>query len=245
MTLKHFAGLNLTKRFLLIATLAVAIIAAISVVPEMQRMVPPAHASNPAGLDGSFVVQASGTAYFYTPTGTTGTTEVLHYTMAGSATFSKDKNTAVNLTLNLGGEDDYSSQGEYDELICYLTAPGDLFYTPGSGSTPAMLTVTYQSGDTCGNPAGIGNTGIGPGNGGVSESNNGLGKQIPFNFYPTFPKGGLIISNYTYLTLGGNVGGSYPNAWSDSGSSYAGVPNAYSHPIYGMSVTGQLTPAVP
>ena len=89
--------------------------------------------------------------------------------MAGSASFSRGNNTAVNLTLNLGGEDDYSSEGEYNELICYLTLPGDLFYTPGSGSTPAKLTVTYQAGDTCGNPNGVSNTGVGTGNGGVAR----------------------------------------------------------------------------
>ena len=237
MILKHLAGLNLYKRILLIAVSTVVIVAVISVVPGMKRMVVPAHASGVYWLNGSFVVQSSGTAYFYTALGNNGTTEVLHFTMAGTATFNYGTNTAVNLTLNLGGEDDNSSQGEYNELICYLTVPGDLIYTPASGSTPAMLTVTYQNGDTCGNPAGINNTGIGLGNGGVSE----LGKQIAFNFYPT-SNGGVIISNYTYLTTGGAVGGNYPKGWIDSGSYYGGGTG--SHVVYGLSVTGQLTPAL-
>jgi len=236
MTLKRFAGLTLKKRFLLIAALTVAIVVAISVVPEMQRMVTPAHASNLTSLNGSYVVQASGTASFYTAT--FGATEVLHFTMAGSATFSQGTNTAVNLTLNLGGEDDNSTQGEYNELVCYLTVPGDLFYTPGSVGTPAMLTVTYQGGDKCGNPAGVSNTGIG--DGGVSEAGN----LIPFNFYPT-PPGGLIVSNYTYLTNGATVGtcpagACYPHGWIDSGSTYGGGTG--SHVVYAFSVTGQLTP---
>ncbi len=167
MTLKRFAGLNLDKRFLVIAAFAVAIVAAISVIPDMQRMVAPAHAQLFLPLNGSYAVQASGTAYFYTATN--GQTEVLHYTMAGSAIFADSRNIGVNLTLNLGGEDDYSSFGDYNELICYLTVPGDLFYTPSSGSTPALLTVTYQAGDTCGNPNGVSNTGVGTGNGGVAR----------------------------------------------------------------------------
>jgi hypothetical protein len=191
----------------------------------------------PFNLNGSFVVQAGGTAYFYNPTGTYGATEVLHFTMAGSASFSRGNNTAVNLTLNLGGEDDSSSSGEYNELICYLTQPGDLFYTAGSGSTPATLTVTYQAGDTCGNPNGVSNTGIGSGNGGVSEAGN----WIPFNFYPSLT-GGLIVSNYTYLTSGGTVSATYPHGWIDSGS-FGSPPNGTgSHVAYGFSVTGQLTP---
>jgi hypothetical protein len=189
------------------------------------------------GFTGSYVVQANGTGYFYNPTGTYGQTEVLHFAVAGSATFKNGKNTAVNLTLNLGGEDDYSSAGEYNELICYLTQPGDLFYTAGSGNTPALLTITYQNGDTCGNPDGVGNTGVGPGNGGVSE----YGNLIPFNFYPNW-NGGVIVSNYTYLTNGGTVSPSYPHGWIDSGS-YGTPPNGTgSHVAYGFSVTGQLTP---
>src|ERR1700677_3157904 len=127
MTLKRLAGLNLNKRLLLIAAVAVAIVAAVSVIPDMQRMVAPTHAQSLPALNGAYVVQASGTAYFFTATN--GTTEVLHYTMGGTATFADTKNIAVNLTLNLGGEDDNSSQGEYNELICHLTVPGDLFYT--------------------------------------------------------------------------------------------------------------------
>jgi hypothetical protein len=234
MILKHFAGLNLNKRFLPIAACAVAIIAAVSVIPQMQRMMAPTHAQSNPPMNGSYVVQASGTAYFYTTTN--GTTEVLHYTMGGSASFADGKNTGVNLTLNLGGEDDNSSQGEYNELICYLTVPGDLFYTASSGSTPGTLTVTYQNGDRCGNPAGINNTGIGPGNGGVSE----LGKWIPFNFYPSGSKGGIIVSNYDYLTTGGTSSANYPKGWIDSGSYYG--DGTGSHVAYGFSVTGQLTP---
>jgi hypothetical protein len=193
--------------------------------------------TSPPSLSGGFVVQASGTAHFYNPTDVYGSTEVLHFTIAGSASFSRGNNTAVNLTLNLGGEDDYSSEGEYNELICYLTQPGDLFYTAGSGSTPAKLTVTYQAGDTCGNPNGVSNTGIGTGNGGVSEAGN----WIPFNFYPS-STGGLIVSNYTYLTSGGTVSASYPHGWVDSGS-FGSPPNGTgSHVAYGFSVTGQLTP---
>lgn len=86
--------------------------------------------------------------------------------MGGTASFANSSNIGVNLTLNLGGEDDNSTQGEYNELICYLTEPGDLFYTASSGSAPAMLTVTYHNGDQCGNPAGISNSGIGRGTGG-------------------------------------------------------------------------------
>ncbi len=194
----------------------------------------------PQNLTGSFVVQAGGTAYFTNPTNVYGMTEVLHFTMAGSATFDRHgNNSAVNLTLNLGGEDDYSSAGGYNELICYLTQPGDLFYTAGSGSTPATLTVTYQAGDTCGNPNGLGNTGLGSGNGGVSE----LGNLIPFNFYPSLT-GGLIVSNYTSYTNGGAGGNNYPHGWIDSGSTYQSPPNGSgSHVAYGFSVTGQLTPA--
>ncbi len=233
MTLKRFAGLNLDKRFLVIAAFAVAIVAAISVIPDMQRMVAPAHAQLFLPLNGSYAVQASGTAYFYTATN--GQTEVLHYTMAGSAIFADSRNIGVNLTLNLGGEDDYSSFGDYNELICYLTVPGDLFYTPSSGSTPALLTVTYHNGDQCGNPAGVAASGIGPGNGGVSE----LGKLIPFNFYPS-ANGGVIVSNYTYLTTGGTLSANYPKGWIDSGSYGTG-----SHVAYGFSATGQLTLAAP
>jgi hypothetical protein len=193
-------------------------------------------------LNGSFVLQASGTAYFYNPTGVYGATEVLHFAMAGSVSFAGAKSTSVNLTLNLGGEDDSSSAGEYNELICYLTQPGDLFYTAGSGSTPATLTVTYQAGDTCGNPSGVNNTGIGLGNGGVSEAGN----LIPFNFYPS-STGGLIVSNYTYITNGGGSLGpaNYPHDWIDSGS-FGSPPNGTgSHVAYGFSVTGQLTPTFP
>lgn len=233
MTLKLFAGLKLNKRFLLIGAFAVAIVAAISVIPDMQRMVAPTHAQSFPPLNGAYVVQASGTAYFYTVAN--GSTEVLHYTMGGTASFADTKNIGVNITLNLGGEDDNSTQGEYNELVCYLTEPGDLFYTANSGGTPAMLTVTYHNGDQCGNPAGINNTGIGLGNGGVSE----LGKWIPFNFYPSSAKGGVIVSNYSYLTTGGTSSANYPKGWIDSGSSYGGGTG--SHVAYGFSVTGQLT----
>jgi hypothetical protein len=197
------------------------------------------------GLTGTFLVQASGTAYFAPPfvngVAQNGVTEVLHFTMAGTATFLNGSNTAANLTLNLGGEDDYSTQGEYNPLICYLTQPGDLFYTAGSGSTPATLTVTYNAGDTCGGPNGVSNTGLG--NGGISEAN----KWIPFNFYPNSPlpaTGGAIVSNYTYLTSGGSSTSpaSYPHGWIDSGSTFGGGTG--SHVAYGFSVTGQLTPLV-
>src|SRR5271167_550542 len=48
----------------------------------------PAQSAPPSPpLGGSYVVQASGTAYFYT--NTNGQTEVLHFTMAGSASFDK------------------------------------------------------------------------------------------------------------------------------------------------------------
>ena len=243
MSLKRFAGLSWNKRLLLIAAFAVAIVAAVSTVPPLQRMLGRAYAqTSPAlYLNGNVVVQASGTVFFYTPAGANGTTEVLHVTMAGSAYFVEGTNTATNLILNLGGEDDYSSDGEYNELICYLTQPGDLFYTPiASNGAPAMLTVTYHNGDKCGNPAGISNSGIGPGNGGVSE----MGKVIPFNFYPTAPgggtngPGGVIISNYDYLTTGGTISGNYPNGWNDGGSSFA----SGTHVAYGFSVTGQVTP---
>jgi hypothetical protein len=233
MTLKRCAGLNLNKRFLLIAAFAVAIVAAIAVIPDMQRMVAPTHAQSFPPLNGSYVVQASGTAYFYTVTN--GSTEVLHYTMGGTASFADSTNIGAHLTLNLGGEDDNSSQGEYNELICYLTAPGDLFYTAPTATAPAMLTVTYHNGDQCGNPAGINNSGIGPGNGGVSE----FGKWIPFNFYPSSSKGGVIVSNYDYLTTGGASSANYPKGWIDSGSSFGGGTG--SHVAYGFSVTGQLT----
>lgn len=228
--------LNLNKRFLLIAATAVAIVAAVSVIPQMPLMVAPTHAQSSAP-NGNYVVQASGTAYFFTMTN--GSTEVLHYTMAGSASFTNGTNRAVNLTLNLGGEDDNSSQGEYNELVCYLTVPGDLFYNSGGGNGPATLTVTYHNGDMCGNPAGINNTGIGPGNGGVSE----LGNWIPFNYYPSSSTGGLIVSNYTYLTSGGTSFGNYPHGWIDSGSIFGG--GSGSHVAYGFSATGQLTPYTP
>jgi hypothetical protein len=193
------------------------------------------------GLNGNFLVQTSGTAYFFNPTGVFGATEVLHFTMTGSVSFAGGNNTAANLTLNLGGESDSSSAGEYNELICYLTQPGDLFYTAGSGNTPATLTVTYQTGDTCGNPSGVNNTGIGPGNGGVSEAGN----LIPFNFYPN-SVGGVLISNYTYITNGGGALGpaNYPHGWIDSGA-FGTPPNGTgSHVAYGFSVTGQLTPVL-
>lgn len=64
MTLKRVGGLNLSKRFLLIAAFAVAIVATISVIPDMQRMVAPAHAQSFPPLNGNYVVQASGTAIF-------------------------------------------------------------------------------------------------------------------------------------------------------------------------------------
>jgi hypothetical protein len=207
----------------------------------------PARAASP--LTGSFLVQASGTAYFFTcqtpPTPTNescadvipgspnyssgqGTTEVLHFTMAGSATFANGLNTSVNLTLNLGGEDDNSTNAASDsnELICYLTQPGDLIYTAATGSTPAMLTVTYNynngNGDTCNGPNNLPS-------GGVYEQ----GDVIPFNFYPSSnlpSSGGVIISNYSLSTTGGGA-----NGWKDGG-----YPD--SHVIVGMSATGQVTP---
>ncbi|HTY55843.1 MAG TPA: hypothetical protein VMB26_11605 [Candidatus Binataceae bacterium] len=199
-------------------------------------------AARAAGLGGNYVVQASGTAYFFTcqssdvsctsyPLFGQGTTEVLHFTMAGSASFVNGKNTAVNLTLNLGGEDDNSTQAQNDtnELICYLNQPGDLFYTPAAGNSPAMLTVTYQynngKGDKCIGPNGLPV-------GGVYEQ----GDVLPFNFYPYGPatSGGVLISNYTYLTTGGTNIGSNPNGWKDGG-----YPD--SHVVTGLSVSGQLT----
>jgi hypothetical protein len=186
-------------------------------------------AARAAGLSGNFVVQASGTAYFYTSPQTTagqGTTEVLHFSMAGAVSYSNGKNTAANLTLNLGGGDDNSTDAINDtnELTCYLTQPGDLFYTAGTGSTPAMLTVTYQNGDNCAGPNGLPT-------GGVYEG----GDIIPFNFYSLSPStsGGVIVSNYTYLTNGGTVIANYPHGWKDGG-----YPD--SHVIYGMSATGQV-----
>jgi hypothetical protein len=193
----------------------------------------PARAARPApNLTGSFLVQASGTAYFYTSPQTSagqGTTEVLHFTMAGSATFVNGSNSAVNLTLNLGGGDDNSTDAVNDtnELICYLTQPGDLFSTAGTGSTPPMLTVTYNDGDTCAGPNGLPT-------GGVYEG----GDIIPFNFYPYSPTtGGVIVGNYTYITNGGLSLGvaNYPHGWKDGG-----YPN--SHVMYGLSATGQVTP---
>jgi hypothetical protein len=188
---------------------------------------------------GTFLVQAGGTAHFFTcqssdvscaayPLYGQGTTEVLHFTMAGSATFKNGTNTAVNLTLNLGGEDDNSTNAASDsnELICYLTQPGDLFYTAATGSTPAMLTVTYQynygKGDSCIGPNGLPT-------GGVYEQ----GDVIPFNFYPNslIPgTAGVIISNYTLATTGNGS-----NGWKDGG-----YPD--SHVISGMSANGQVTP---
>lgn len=185
----------------------------------------PARASS---LGGNFVVQASGTAYFFT-SGGQGSTEVLHFAMAGSASFINGKNTAVNITLNLGGEDDNSTDAAHDtnELICYLTQPGDLFYTAGTSGTPAMLTITYQTGDNCAGPNGLPV-------GGVYEG----GDIIPFNFYPYGPTmtGGVIVGNYTYITNGGLSLGiaNYPHGWKD-----AGYPD--SHVMYGLSATGQLT----
>jgi hypothetical protein len=211
----------------------------------------PARATPPYNLTGSFVVQASGTAYFFTcqtastscstyPLFGQGTTEVLHFTMAGSATFINGSNSAVNLTLNLGGEDDNSTDAANDvnELICYLTQPGDLFYTAGTSAAPPMLTVTYHSGDTCIGPNGLPT-------GGVSEA----GDIIPFNFYPYLPlpaspypapaTGGVIVSNYTYLTTTPSgttpVIGSNPQGWKDGGYPDSDV-------ISGVSATGQVTP---
>ena len=236
MNLKRFAGPALSKRFLVIAASAAAMVAAISVVPEMQRMLAPTHASNPTGLNGTFVVQASGTAYFnpYQSDQPVLGTEVLHFTMAGVATYSNGSNTAANLTLNLGGEDDASSNAGYNELICYLTEPGDLFYTAGSATAPATLTVTYHAGDQCGNPNGLGNTGIGPnGGGGVSEA----GKTITFNLYPGTSPAGVIVSNYTSYTSGSSGGNNYAQGWIDSGAYGEG-----SNVAYGFSVVGNIQP---
>jgi hypothetical protein len=67
-----------------------------------------------------------------------------------------------------------------------------------------------------------------------------LGKWIPFNFYPSGPQGGIIVSNYDYLTTGGASSANYPKGWIDSGSYYGGGTG--SHVAYGFSVIGQLTP---
>src|SRR5579862_783894 len=104
MTLKRLATSNFNKHLLLIAASAVAIVAVISVVPNMQRMVAPAHAQttySPWSVTGTYVVQASGTVFFYTPAGQNGTTEVLHYTMGGTASFANGYNLTTNLTVNL------------------------------------------------------------------------------------------------------------------------------------------------
>jgi hypothetical protein len=91
-----------------------------------------------SGLNGSFLVQASGTAYFpymegFPPGASTNSQEVLHFTMAGSATFKGGTNTAVNLTLNLGTVSTYENTTGYwdsNDVICYLNAPGDLITLP-------------------------------------------------------------------------------------------------------------------
>ncbi|HUN58794.1 MAG TPA: hypothetical protein VMU41_11810 [Candidatus Binataceae bacterium] len=193
--------------------------------------------SAPASFNGNYLVQASGTVYYPyigdAPQGVSANTQqAQHFSMAGSASFMNGNNTAVNLTLNLGGASVYEGTSSFwsqsgNDVICYLTTPGDLVYTPGSGTTPAMLTVTSVGGnDTCGQPSGEG-------------VNSEVGKVIPFNFYPySLPTtGGLIVSNYTHITTGGGSlpPGSYPNAFIDS----------YGNPAYDYSVTGQLTPALP
>jgi hypothetical protein len=183
-----------------------------------------------SGLNGTYLVQASGTAYFpymegYPPGASQNSQEVLHFTVAGTATFKGGTNTAVSLTLNLGGDSTYGGTTSYwpgNDVICYLNAPGDLFYTPGSGSTPAMLTITSTSytADSCGAPNGL-------------LVNSEVGKVIPFNFYPSL-SGGLIVSNYTYATTGGATAPNYPNAFIDTSGS----------PATDFSVTGQLTHAL-
>jgi hypothetical protein len=193
-----------------------------------------ARATPAYGLNGSFLVQASGTTYFPyigdAPAGVSpNTQQVQHFTLAGSATFVNGKNTAVNLTLNLGGDSVYENTSSFwsqsgNDVICSLTVPGDLHYAAGSGNTPATLTVTSQVGsDTCGQPSGEG-------------VNSEVGKVIPFNFYPNVT-GGVIVSNYTYVTTGGGLlgPGNYPNGFIDS----------YGNPAYDFSVTGQLTPTFP
>lgn len=186
--------------------------------------------SPPPSLTGSFLVQASGTAYFpymegY-PTGSSpNDQEVLHFTMAGSATFWRGTATAVNLTLNLGTVSTYENTTSYwdsNDVICYFNAPGDLIYTPAKGTTPAMLTVTSTSYtlDTCGSPDG-------------QHVNSEVGKVIPFNFYPNLT-GGIIVSNYTYATTGGTTSPNYPNAFIDTSGS----------PATDFSATGQLTQAL-
>jgi hypothetical protein len=65
---------------------------------------------------------------------------------------------------------------------------------------------------------------------------------IPFNFYPTssgWAEEGIIVSNYTSFTTGGNGSNNYPHGWIDSGSTFGGGTG--SHVIYGMSATGKLT----
>lgn len=183
-------------------------------------------------LDGSYLVRASGTAYFPyigdPPTGIgSNPQQAVHFTMAGSATFKNGVNTAVNLTLNLGGLSTYEGTSSFwsysgNDVVCYFTTPGDLVYTPPSASTTppntAMLTVKPTVDTGCGQPSG-------------EHVNSEKGKVIPFNFYPD-ESGGVIVSNYTYTTAGGTTPGNYPNGFID----------AYGNTAYDFSATGKLTP---
>ncbi len=193
----------------------------------------PARATSPCNLNGSFVVQASGTAYFPAvgdpPNGTPAyyQQEVLHFTMAGSATFVNGANTAVDLTLNLGGVTAYEDTMSFwsysgNDVICHFTHPGDLSCTAATSSTPAMLTVKTAFYTGCMQPSGLTN---------VSEQY----KVIPFNFYPTQSStvpAGVIVSNYTYATAGGTSAFNYPNAFID----------AFGNAAYDFSAIGQVTP---
>src|SRR5271156_2649404 len=120
-----------------------------------------------SGFSGSFLVQASGTAYFpyigSFPTGVSpNVQQVLHFTMAGSATFKNGTNTAVNLTLNLGGVSSYENSTSFwaasgNDVVCHFVTAGDLTYNPPAGTTPAMLIVSpgaYNANDYCGQPSG-------------------------------------------------------------------------------------------
>ena len=186
-----------------------------------------------AALSGRFIVQASGTAYFPAvgnpPNGTPAyyQQEVLHFTMAGSATFVNGNNTAVDLTLNLGGVTAYENTPSFwaysgNDVICHFTHPGDLSYTAGTGSTPAMLTVKTAFYTGCMQPSGLT---------AISEQY----KVIPFNYYPysaAAAAGGVIVSNYTYATAGGTTPFNYPNAFID----------AFGDAAYDFSAIGQVTP---
>jgi hypothetical protein len=195
-----------------------------------------------SGFSGSFLVQASGTAYFpyigSYPTGVSpNVQQVLHFTMAGSATFNKGTNTAVNLTLNLGGVSSYEDSTSFwaasgNDVICHFVTAGDLTYNAPSGTTPAMLIVSpgaYNANDYCAQPSGFG--------AGPTYVVGEWGKVIPFNYYPSSLMGtaGLIISNYSCATAGGPCPSGYANGFTDS----------FGDTAIDFSATGQVTPTTP